>query len=172
MVRGSRKFASKFAQVRASSRAVRGYAGWFAQVRASSRTVRASSRAVCEVRAHAQLPYTIVHGWFSKFSLMVHTDSRGNRSRASGLRFRSIAYMRKERNPYSRSPNLIRSREAIKKRFRSQIVQRALQKLGGLLQKRCVCLFERAMARGGASLDAARATLGEPRRPDPAHPLP
>ena len=79
---GSRKFASKFAQVRASSRKfaqVRGQfadAGWFAQVRVSSRTVRASSRAVREVRAHSQLPYTIVHGWFSKFSLMVHKDSQ------------------------------------------------------------------------------------------------
>ena len=79
---GSRKFARKFAQVRTSSRK-------FAQVRASSRAVRGcgmvrassrkfadGSRAVREVRAHSQLPYTIVHGWFSKFSLMVHKDSQ------------------------------------------------------------------------------------------------
>ena len=83
MVRGSSRASSrKFAQVRASSRKfaqVRGQfadVGWFAQVRVSSRTVRASSRAVREVRAHSQLPYTIVHGWFSKFSLMVHKDSQ------------------------------------------------------------------------------------------------
>ena len=62
----------KFAQVRGQF----ADAGWFAQVRVSSRTVRASSRAVREVRAHSQLPYTIVHGWFSKFSLMVHKDSQ------------------------------------------------------------------------------------------------
>ena len=83
MVRGSSRASSrKFAQVRASSRKfaqVRGQfadAGWFAQVRVSSRTVRASSRAVREVRAHSELPYTIVHRWFSKFSLMVHKDSQ------------------------------------------------------------------------------------------------
>ena len=40
------------------------------------------------------------------------------------------------------------------------------------MQKRCACLSERAMARGGASLDAARAALGEPPCPDSAHPLP
>ena len=65
----------KFAQVRASSRAVRGCG----MVRASSRKFAdgsRGSRAVREVRAHSQLPYTIVHGWFSKFSLMVHKDSQ------------------------------------------------------------------------------------------------
>ena len=83
MVRGSSRASSrKFAQVRASSRKFAGSSRMrdgsrkFALVRASSRTVRASSRAVREVRAHAQFPYTIVHGWFSKFSLMVHKDSQ------------------------------------------------------------------------------------------------
>ena len=94
---------------------------------------------------------------------------------ASALRFRSCAYTLKHETQDSQTRNLSRSIVSISnpcgsKFWRIPYLRNAFRssawapKIGGLEKE--------AMARPGSSLDVARAALGEPPRPDPAHLLP
>ena len=93
----------------------------------------------------------------------------------SGLRFGADSYTLEPQTQHCQTPNLSRSRVSISNPcgstfWRIPYLRNAFRssawapKIGGLEKE--------AMARPGSSLDVARAALGEPPRPDPAHLLP